>query len=120
MEQAEESLRQNDLAEAIDRQAEAMDQLREGMDNLGEALAQAGEGQEGQDGRNAQAAGRDGSDPLGRNRRGPSATGENLLQNEDVYRRARELLDEIRRRSGDADRSEKERSYLRRLLERFE
>ncbi len=120
MEEAEEALRENDLAEAIDRQAEAMDNLREGMDNLGESLAQSGEGQEGQDGRNAQASGRDGSDPLGRSRGGSSATGETLLQNEDVYRRARELLDEIRRRSGDSDRSEKERSYLRRLLDRFE
>ena len=49
-ERAEEALRQNDLAEAIDRQAEAMENLREGMDNLGEAMAQAREGQQGQDG----------------------------------------------------------------------
>jgi hypothetical protein len=33
--------------------------------------------------------------------------------------RARELLDEIRRRSGDRTRPELELDYLRRLLERF-
>jgi Flp pilus assembly CpaE family ATPase len=41
------------------------------------------------------------------------------LQGEDVYRRARELLDEIRRRSGDAERPTAELEYLERLLERF-
>jgi len=119
MEQAEDALRQNDLAEAIDRQAEAMERLREGMDNLGEAMAQANEGQEGQDGQNAETAGRQSSDPLGRNRRGFSGAEESMVGDEDVYRRARELLDEIRRRSGEAGRSETERSYLERLLDRF-
>ncbi|WP_318528001.1 TIGR02302 family protein [Lentibacter sp. XHP0401] len=119
MEQAEEALRQNDLAEAIDRQAEAMENLREGMDNLGEAMAQAREGQQGQDGQNAETAGRDSTDPLGRNRRGFSSTEESMVGNEDVYRRARELLDEIRRRTGEAGRSDTERSYLERLLDRF-
>ena len=33
--------------------------------------------------------------------------------------RARELLDEIRRRSGEKERPEAERDYLNRLLERF-
>ena len=36
-----------------------------------------------------------------------------------VYRRARELLDEIRRRSGEQQRPTEELDYLRRLLERF-
>ncbi|WP_298678810.1 TIGR02302 family protein [uncultured Lentibacter sp.] len=119
MAQAEEALRQNELAEALDRQAEAMENLREGMDNLGEALAQAREGQEGQSGQNAETAGRESSDPLGRNRRGFSADGEEMLGEDDVYRRARELLDEIRRRTGEASRSPTERSYLERLLDRF-
>jgi hypothetical protein len=42
-----------------------------------------------------------------------------MVGDEDVYRRARELLDEIRRRSGEAGRSDTERSYLERLLDRF-
>ena len=119
MEQAESALRQNDLAEAIDRQAEAMENLRDGMDSLGEAMAQANEGQQGQDGQNAETAGGESTDPLGRNRRGFSSADEGMIGDEDVYRRARELLDEIRRRTGEADRSDTERSYLERLLDRF-
>lgn len=117
---AEEALRNDDLAEAIDRQSEAMESLREGMRNLGEALAENNQTQGGQ----GQALGQFGdqqSDPLGRipGRGGQVGTQEELLQGEDVYRRARELLDEIRRRSGDGTRPEVERNYLRRLLDRF-
>ena len=37
---AEDALRREDLAEALDSQAEAIEALREGMRNLGEALAE--------------------------------------------------------------------------------
>jgi hypothetical protein len=50
---------------------------------------------------------------------GQANTDENLLQGPDVYRRAEELLNELRRRSGDRQRTEQERDYLDRLLERF-
>ncbi len=60
-------------------------------------------------------------DPLGRQAgsNGSIGTEEGMLQGEDVYRRARELLDEIRRRSGEGERPEIELDYLRRLLDRF-
>ncbi|WP_375264319.1 TIGR02302 family protein [Planktotalea sp.] len=117
---AGDALERDDLPEAIDRQAEAMDALREGMQNLGEAMAEA-EGREGQQGT---ADGREGGeqrDPLGRSpgANGQAGTDQGLLQGEDVYRRARELLDEIRKRSGESLRTEEERDYLRRLLDRF-
>ena len=117
---AGDALQRDDLPEAIDRQAEAMDALRDGMRNLGEALAEA-EGRQGQQGT---ADGREGGeqrDPLGRSpgANGQAGTDQGLLQGEDVYRRARELLDEIRKRSGETARPEVERDYLRRLLERF-
>ncbi|MFK7940699.1 MAG: TIGR02302 family protein [Roseovarius sp.] len=120
MEGAEEALRENDMAEAIDRQSEAMEAMRDGMRNLGEALAENNQTEGGQ----GQALGQFGdqqSDPLGRTpgRGGQVGSQENLLQGEDVYRRARELLDEIRRRSGEGVRPEVERDYLRRLLDRF-
>ena len=117
MEGAEDALRGNDLAEAIDRQAEAMDALREGMRSLGEAMAQ--QEQSGQQG-TAENQG-NAQDPLGRSagNRGPAGTEEGLLQGEDVYRQARRLLDEIRRRAGEIDRPELERNYLERLLDRF-
>jgi uncharacterized protein (TIGR02302 family) len=119
MEGAEEALRNDDLAGAIDEQADAMEALREGMRNMGEAMAEqqnpGGQGQ--QDGPPGQAQ----ADPLGREagqgRR--AGTQDNLLQGEDVYRRARDLLDEIRRRSGEGDRPDVELDYLERLLDRF-
>ncbi|SHI97264.1 TIGR02302 family protein [Shimia gijangensis] len=119
MDQAEDSLRGNDLADAIDQQARAMEEMREGMRNLGEAMAQQQQGQ-GQQGRE-QAGKGNSADPLGRNQgaRGPAGTDDGLLQGEDVYREARRLLDEIRRRAGQGDRTEEERGYLQRLLERF-
>ena len=60
-------------------------------------------------------------DPLGRDAGniGRLGTDEQMLGTEDVYRRARDLLDEIRRRAGDRERPEAELEYLRRLLERF-
>ena len=120
MDEAEQALRGDDLAEAIDQQSEAMEALREGMRSLGEAMAQNQQNQPGQgtqDG-DMQANNRD---PLGRNpgAAGSISTDENLLQGEDVYRRARELLDEIRRRTGESDRPQIELEYLKRLLERF-
>jgi uncharacterized protein (TIGR02302 family) len=119
---AEEALRNDDLADAIDRQAEAMEALRDGMRNLGEALAENERNQGGQG--QGQARGQPGSqqsDPLGRRpgRGGPLGTQDDMLRGEDVYRRARELLEELRRRSGDGDRPEVELEYLERLLERF-
>jgi hypothetical protein len=119
MEGAEDALRSDDLAGAIDNQAEAMEALREGMRNMGEAMAEqqnpGGQGEaEGQPGQ-AQA------DPLGREAGQGRQVGtqDSLLQGEDVYRRARELLDEIRKRSGEGARPDVELDYLKRLLERF-
>ncbi len=120
MRRAEEALRRDELAGALDGQAEAMQGLREGLRNLGEALAQ----QEGEPGRQGEAVGKadqDGRDPLGRQSgaRGNVGTDRQLLQGEDVYRRAQKLLDEIRRRTGEKQRPKVERDYLRRLLDQF-
>ena len=121
MDEAEQSLRQDDLAGALDNQSDAMEALREGMRELGEQMAQ----QQGQDGQQGEAMGQANEmgrrDPLGREvgQNGRIGTDQQLLQGDDVYRRAEELLDEIRRRSGDQSRPEEERDYLRRLLDRF-
>ncbi|MEK9979648.1 MAG: DUF4175 family protein, partial [Paracoccaceae bacterium] len=51
---------------------------------------------------------------------GASQSNENSdLIAQDMARRAQELLEEIRRRSGERQRPEDERSYLRKLLEKF-
>ncbi|HHS89584.1 MAG TPA: DUF4175 family protein, partial [Rhodobacteraceae bacterium] len=122
MDGAEQALRDQDYAGALDRQAEALEALREGMRDLAEQLAQD---QAQQDGRQGQANGRaqreSQRDPLGRDAgaAGRIGTDEELLQGEDVYRRARELLDEIRRRSAEQERPEIELEYLKRLLDQF-
>jgi uncharacterized protein (TIGR02302 family) len=121
MDGAEEALRQDDLAEAIDKQSEAIEALREGLRSLGEAMAQ--ESRQGQPGQGMAEGGAQGSarDPLGRDAGANGAVGsdQGMLQGEDVYRRARDLLDEIRRRSGEGTRPPVELDYLRRLLDRF-
>ena len=124
MDGAEEALRNGDMAEAIDRQAEAMDALRNGMRSLNQALAQNNSSEPGQGTERGEAQGRTAPtrrDPLGRElgNTGQFGTDEGLLQGEDVYRRAEEILDEIRRRSAQQNRPEIERDYLRRLLDQF-
>lgn len=129
MDQAEESLRQGDTAGALDRQAEAIENLRESLRSLGQAMAeqqspgQPGGDQPGQEGQGQAAQNGQGSqrDPLGRmiGQGGRAGSDDNMLQGEDVYRRARDLLDEIRRRAAEQGRPEIELDYLRRLLDRF-
>ncbi|MBK5934823.1 uncharacterized protein (TIGR02302 family) [Rhodovulum imhoffii] len=119
MDDAERALRDDDLAGALDRQAEVLEALREGMRNLDQALAQA---ESGEGGPQAGAPGRAERDPLGREGggRGQIGTSREMLR-EDIApgNRARALQEEIRRRSGERERSETERDYLERLLERF-
>jgi uncharacterized protein (TIGR02302 family) len=122
MDEAERALRDGDIPGALDRQADAMESMREGLRNLGEALAddqRQGQAQEGEAFGRADPDSQ--RDPLGRElgEAGRIGSDRNLLQGEDVYRRAQNLLEEIRRRSGDQQRPSTERDYLRRLLDMF-
>lgn len=121
MEGAEEALRDGDLSGALDQQAEAMEALRQGMRKLGRALAQNQQPDQGQRGAQGQAAQNGSRDPLGRETGsvGRMGTNQDLLPGEDIYRRAEEILKELRRRSGDMNRPEAERDYLKRLLEPY-
>ena len=121
MDEAEQALRGGDLAEAIDNQAQAMEALREGMRSLADAMDQQQDQQPGQgtapSDRRAQA-----QDPLGREQNGNPTEGPStgkLRQGPGGAGTARELLDEIRRRSGQTERPEIEREYLKRLLGQF-
>ncbi|MFM7336445.1 MAG: TIGR02302 family protein, partial [Tabrizicola sp.] len=122
MEEAEDALRDGDLDGALDRQAEAMEALRDGMRQFGEAMAdEQRENRDSQGGdREFGSADPQGTDPLGR-RPGETArigSDENMVQN-DPDERAQELLDEIRRRSGELARPMEELDYLKRLLQMF-
>jgi tetratricopeptide (TPR) repeat protein len=123
MEEAEGLLEQDDLAGALDAQSEALEALREGMTELGRALAQD---QTGEDPGQGMADGnmapdRPLQDPLGRQAGNSGAFGsdEAMADREEAFRRSRELLDELRRRSAEQERPELERDYLRRLLDQF-
>nr|WP_258869777.1 DUF4175 domain-containing protein [Paracoccus thiocyanatus] len=142
MEDAEQALRQGDAAGAMERQAQAIQSMREGMRALGEMTAQNQQGQEGQPQQGGQENGPQGpsadprgqrglaqpfdrqpqTDPLGRALSGDGgsiASGDPLAEGGDRSAKARELQDEIRRRSGERERPRDERDYLGRLLENF-
>jgi uncharacterized protein (TIGR02302 family) len=121
MRQAERALRDGDLAEALDQQSRAMEALRDGIRGLGDAQREAQQGQSGQQqqGQANQGGQQQGSDPLGRStgQGGRSDSQDGIAS--DLHRRADDLLNELRRRSGEQDRPEQERRYLERLLDRF-
>ncbi|WP_246026553.1 DUF4175 domain-containing protein [Paracoccus luteus] len=143
MEDAENALRDGDPAGAMDRQADAIEAMREGMRALNDLNeGQSGDQGEGQQGQGQQGQGetpgqqgaaradggqgrgdlRPGRDPLGRDiggQGGNVTTGDALADAQDGTGRARDLQDEIRRRSGQPDRPRDERDYLGRLLDRF-
>lgn len=142
MEEAEQALRDGDAAGAMERQAQAIQSMREGMRALGEMTAQNQPGQEGAPQQGGQEGGPEGpsgdtrgqrglaqpydrqpqTDPLGRALSGDGsaiASGDPLAEGPDPSRKARELQDEIRRRSGERERPRDERDYLGRLLENF-
>lgn len=116
MERAEEALREGDAARALDGQADALDALRDGMRSMGDAMAREQGDRQGQQGRAEGAA--PGRDPLGREA-GRLGRGDETLPGGNDGARRRELLDELRRRSGQRDRPQVELDYLMRLLDRF-
>jgi uncharacterized protein (TIGR02302 family) len=124
MREAEDALRNGDMNGALDRQAEAMEAMREGMRKFGEALAEEQREQQGQPSQNrefGQADPGQALDPLGRQLDNAARIGSdrNMLQGQDVYRRAQDILEEIRRRTGQQQRPQSERDYLQRLLDLF-
>lgn len=112
MARAENALRRGDLEEARAAQDEAMGAMRRGANELAAEMRRRGEGgEQGAEGER---------DPLGRQTTGAgSGDGETAVPEQSDRVRAREILDDIRRRAQDANRPEAERDYLRRLLERF-
>lgn len=143
MEEAEQALREGDPSGAMERQAQAIQNMREGMRALGQMQAQNQPGQEGQPQQGGQPGGPEGAegqqdgqrgldqawrdggrtDPLGRSTTGGGnqiTSGDPLAEGADPARRARDLQDEIRRRSGERERPRDERDYLGRLLDNFQ
>lgn len=123
MREAEQALGRNDSGGAIDPQTQALDALQQGLqsfvDSVMEQLAQ--QPQTGPGTAQGQPFDSRGRDPLNR----PTAEGGGGIdQSVDVpdrmdIQRAREIVDELRRRAGERSRPETELEYIDRLLQRF-
>ncbi len=116
MGEAEQSLGLGDTGDALSEQGRALDSLRRGAQAMAEAMAQ-GMAQGGQPGQR----GRQRTDPFGRPLRteGPDYGVTVKVPEEIDAQRAREILEELRRRLSDPSRPQLEKNYLERLLERF-
>jgi uncharacterized protein (TIGR02302 family) len=122
MRQALEALRRGQPGQAVGPQTDALDQLQQGARALSEQMMQqmrdqmAATGMQGP-GRQQQL----GRDPFGRPM--PNGLGVDTsdvrIPGEAELQRAREILDELRRRAGDRHRPTIELDYIDRLLRRF-
>lgn len=111
MRRAEDALTGENFDGARDAMEEAIANLREGAEALAKAeraKAQSAQGRGGQPAR----------DPLGRPVGEPAGSGVDVPEQSEAQR-ARELLEELRRRLSNGERTEEEIKYLERLLERF-
>jgi uncharacterized protein (TIGR02302 family) len=105
---------------AIGEQGRALEALREGAEGLQKQLqGQSGEGDGGVEATEKPGeGGRNGRDPLGRDRNGTKggATDGRLTDAVGAAERAHRVLEELRRRLADPNRPGEERDYLERLL----
>ncbi len=114
MENAEKSLQEGDTNSALGDQSSALEQMRKGAEKMAEGMQQGGASRYGQNGEQPR-------DPLGRPQRyqGPDAGNSVKVPDEIDVQRAREILEELRRRVAQPSRPPMELDYFERLLRRF-
>ncbi len=120
MDAARDFLNDGEAGEALNEQAQAIENLREGIREISEEMQRSAQGRNGIE--PEETLGNDPTqDPLGRpnGTSGSAQTGEHIVPGDGPASRAQELLEEIRRRSGDLKRPQVERDYLDRLLDGF-
>lgn len=107
MEEAKKALGGKDFSNASNAENNALQELRKGADQLAKEMQNSGNSN--------QAGGRE--DPLGRGQNGPG----NMIKLPDAndLARARDILNELRRRAGQRSRPQEELDYLDRLLKEF-
>jgi uncharacterized protein (TIGR02302 family) len=112
---AKEAIGESDLERATQQQTLALDRLRKGAESMAEQMMEGAESQAGQ------GPGNNGRDPLGRPDRSnrPDLGLSVQVPDEIDIQRAREVLDELRRRLGDPSRPAVELDYLERLITPF-
>jgi hypothetical protein len=113
MEGAQRSLEEGDTNSALGDQSEALDQMRQGAQKMAEGMAKDGASRFGENGQQR--------DPLGRPQRfqGPDAGNSVKVPDEIDMQRAREILEELRKRLAQPSRPTMELDYYERLLRRF-
>ncbi|MGH6735161.1 MAG: TIGR02302 family protein [Methyloceanibacter sp.] len=115
MDDAEEAIGEPNLDRATQNQSLALDRMRKGAESMAQQMMESGEMQQGQ------GPGSNGRDPLGRPDRSnrPDLGLSVQVPDEIDIQRAREVLDELRRRLGDPSRPSLELDYLERLIRSF-
>lgn len=111
---AEQALKEGDLEGATAEQGRALDKMREGARQMAQEMTKGMPNRYGQSGDTPR-------DPMGRPQKsqGPDLGTSVKVPDEIDMQRAREILEELRRRSGEATRPQQELDYLDRLLRRF-
>ena len=123
MREAEEALKRGDPREASRAQRRALDNLQQGMGDMAEQMRNRGPGnnQDAAEIEDREKKSED-RDPLGRSdgNYGDSVdSGTDKVPLEIDRQKSREILDELRRRAGDAQRPKEELDYIDRLLKTY-
>jgi uncharacterized protein (TIGR02302 family) len=121
MGRAEESLRGRNPGAAVQPQTRALQDLERGQQQMMQQLVERFGRQPGQRNPNQQDQFGQSRDPLGRSIPGAGQmdTGDVKVPDKSDLQRAREILEELRRRAGESQRPRYELDYLDRLLKRF-
>lgn len=114
MEAAEQALEDGDFGEATEQQGRALEEMRDGAQSMAQQMLRNMPQRLGQGGDSPR-------DPLGRPQRsqGPDLGTSVKVPDQIDIQRAREILEELRRRLGETTRGQIELDYLDRLLRRF-
>jgi uncharacterized protein (TIGR02302 family) len=116
MERAERALRDGDLGRGADQETRALEQLRQGAREMAQQMLRQMPSRFGLNGSRGEL------DPMGRPPQrtdGPDPASGVKVPDEIDVQRAREILEELRRRLGETTRPPIELEYLERLLKRF-
>lgn len=117
MRESSKALGEGRPQDALQPQSQALTDLQQAMQEMTNAMAQALQGQPGQDPRNQTGLG---DDPLDRDGNGmDDFLGNVEIPDQPDMQRAQEILEELRRRASERSRPRLEREYIDRLLKQF-
>jgi hypothetical protein len=120
MGRAARALERGQSGEAVGSQGEAIDQLRRAGRGMMQQMMDRFARDTGTNPNRANERGQPRRDPLGREVMGEDADSSDVtIPDEGGLARARQILDELRRRAGESERPRIELDYINRLLDRF-